>query len=198
MSKDNKDISANPLSGSFGGLGNLSDSSAYTHTDADPILKAAKEILAQIPSGARLLSILNEYNYPIKTIKGREITYNNPDDKSLFLVLPPHVEGAPELVALTLACGLRDLEQGLVGFTRPDKDLDPVEFASVTFSKSLDIIVNMCQIGDELKENLGFDKPLDIVDDLGHSELYKAYKAEADHDTLVDIFVQGEYEESNN
>jgi hypothetical protein len=195
MTRENDTVSTNPLSGSFGDLGDIAHAVSYAHEESDPIIRAGKEILQQIPSGERLLEVMHKFNIPINTVKGRELTYNNPDDKSIFLVLPPHVKNVPELVALTIGCAIRDVEQGIVGFTRPDKDMDPVEFASVTFSKSLDVIVNMCQIADELKTNLGFNKPLDIIDELGHSNLYKAYKAEADHDTLVDIFVQGEYDE---
>jgi hypothetical protein len=178
-------------------LGDISHGISYEHEDSAPIIKKATDILNKIPAGTRLIEVMNKYNIPVKVLKGKELTYNTPDEQSIFMFLPPKAEKNPELVALVLGCAIRDVEQGIVGFTRPDKELDPVEFASMTFTKSLDIVVSMCQIADEMEEKLGYEKPLDIIEELGHIELYRAYKAKADHNTLVDIFVQGEYDEGN-
>jgi len=153
------------------------------------ILSEAKEILAKIPSGTRLLDVLSNNSVPVKTMAGKELTYTTPDEQSIFIVLPPHSEKNPELVAMTLGCAIRDIEQSIKGFTKPDPQLDPVEFASITFSRTLDILVSMCQIADDLKEELGFTKPLDIIDDLGHNDLYKAYKDNADHDQMIEVLV---------
>ena len=189
MTEENNDITTNPLSGSFGALGDMPNVVTYDSEESDPILKGAKDILQKIPSGIRLLEIMTQYNIPIKTIRGKELTYTNPDEQSIFLVLPPHAEKSLELVALTLGCAIRDVEQSIKGFTKPDPQIDPIEFASITFSRTLDILVSMCQIADDLKEKLGFTKPLDIIDDLGHIELYKAYKDNASHDQMIEVLV---------
>lgn len=78
-----------------------------------------------------------------------------------------------------------------MGYRRPSQDSDPVEYASMTFSKTLDIITNMCIIADELKEELGYSKPLDIVHELGHGDIYKAYKDKLPHEELVNVFIEG-------
>ncbi len=187
--EENNHITANPLSGSFGSLGDMPNVASYAHEEADPILNSAKEILEKIPAGQRLLEVMKQYSIPVKTIKGKELTYSSPDEQSIFIVLPPHSEKSIDLVALTLACGIRDVEQSIKGFTKPNQELDPIEYASITFSRTLDVLVNMCQIADELKENLGFTKPLDIIDELGHSNLYKAYKDNASHDQMIEVLV---------
>ena len=197
MTTENNDMSTNPLSGSFGTLGDKPNVVSYAPEEADPILNAAKDILKQIPVGVKLLEILQKFNIPVKTIKGRELTYTTPDEQSIYMVLPPKAGESPELVALTLGCAIRDVEQSVRGFTKPDPELDPIEFASITFSRTLDIIVNMCQIADELKLNLGYTKPLDIVDELGHSGIYKAYKDEVGHDRMIDILVGSVHDEGN-
>ncbi len=189
---DNKDLTVNPLSGNFSTSGADTSMRGFAHPKEKAVLENAKEILGKTETGARLLDVMNHYKIPIRVMSGREITYTTPDDSTVYLMAPPAVTKSYDVVALTLGCGIRDVEQGMVGFKRPDKDLDPVEYAAMTFSKSLDIIVNMCKIADELKEKLGFQKPLDIVYELGHGNIYKAQKANADYNEIVDLFVEGE------
>ena len=185
------------LKGSFGGLSGVQEPASvpgFAHPESDAILEEAMAILAQIPAGKRLLDVKVEYNMPVTVIMGREFNYNTPDETSLYVMVPPDYKKKPELTATALANGIRDLEQSVIGFTRPAKEIDPVEYASMTFSKSLDIIMNMCIIADELKEKLGYSKPLDFLFDLGQYNVYKAYKADADYNEIVDIFVEGEKE----
>ena len=182
------------LSSSFGGLSNATNSQGmpgFAHPDSEYILKETVEILNKIPAGKRLVAAQSEHAIPVTVIMGRETTYSTQDEAHITLMVAPDYKKNLDLVALTLACALRDIEQVMIGFRRPDRDLDPVEYASMTFSKSLDIIMNMCIIADELKEKLGYSKPLDLVHELGHDDLYKAYKNDLNYDELVEVFIEG-------
>ncbi len=137
------------------------------------------------------MEIKERYTIPITVIPGREINYSTPDDISLILMVSPDYKSDPELVTLILGVALRDMEHAVMGYRRPSQEEDPVEYASMTFSKTLDIIMNMCIIADELKQELGYSKPLDIVHELGHGDIYKAYKDKLSHVELVNVFIEG-------
>ncbi|MGE4314405.1 MAG: hypothetical protein AB7E85_09080 [Pseudobdellovibrionaceae bacterium] len=170
-------------------------SPALQHPKSAEILREARDILSQIPTGRILLQVWDHYKIPVYVMSGREITFTNPDEYSVYLMVTPSYAKTPDLVALALACGIRDVEHAYVGFKRPDKDLDPIDYAAAIFSKELDITCKMCIIADELKENLGYTKALDLVFELGHDDVYKAQKANADFQTIANLWVDDSVEE---
>ena len=179
------------LSGSFGaGSAAPSSFAEFAHPEQDKIIERCEEILNQIPKGKELVEARKRYEIPVTVITGQICNYTTPDDQSIVLMVFPDYDKDFEYVVITYATALRDAEQSFTGFKRPSANSDPAEYASMTFSKSLDIIMNMCIIADELKEKLGFTKPLDLIVHLGHGNLYKAYKADADYDELVNTFLQ--------
>ncbi len=194
--EENTGLNINPLSGAFGALGNKPHVNTYAHDESDKILVSLREILSQIPAGQRLLEILDQFKIPVKIIKSRDIQYTTPDEQSIYLFTAPHYKKDIDVLAVTLACGIRDIEQSIKGFTKPDPQLDPVEFASITFSRSLDIIVTMCEISDQLKEKFGYEKPLDIIEEIGHGDIYRAYKSQVDRDSMVDMLIGNVHNES--
>ncbi len=189
------------LSGSFdvSGAGALSFGE-LAHPDEKAVLEKSEEILKKIPKGQALLKAKKRYGIPVTVVSGKETTYTTPEDSAVLLMLSPFYEKEFELVVLAYGVALRDAEQSFAGFKRPPVDSDPAEYASMTFSKSLDIIMHLCIIADELKEELGFTKPLDLVHELGHGYIYKAYKENTDENELIDLFIEGEnkaFEEGN-
>ncbi len=164
----------------------------YKHDQDEQILGEAKDMLREITEGKRLVGVMERYNIPAHVIKGKEITYNNPDEKTIYLIAPPKYQKAIAILAMALACAIRDVEQYIVGFRRPSPDDDPADFAQMTLSKSLDIITTMCKIADELHEKFGVTNVLDTIAELGHGDIYRAYKSEAGYEQLSDLFVQGE------
>ncbi|MBI1327195.1 MAG: hypothetical protein GC136_06090 [Alphaproteobacteria bacterium] len=161
-----------------------------THPDGDSILNEAIEILEKIPEGLRLLEVKNTYNIPIKVIKGKEITFNLPDEDTVYIFAPSGKKNPAEILALAVACGLREAEHKIVGFTRPSKHLPMEEQAQIIYSKSLDIILCMCRIADEIHEKFKLRTVLDIIDELGHGEVYKAFKENKDLTGVGSVFLK--------
>lgn len=164
----------------------------YKHKEEEKILDEAKDMLREITEGKRLVELMAQYNIPAHVIKGKEITYNCPDEKTIYLIAPPAWKKDIAVCAMALACGIRDVEQYIVGFRRPDPDADPADFAQMTFTKSVDIIATMCKIGDELHKKFGVTNVLDTIAELGHSEVYMAYKDNVSYNEFSDLFVKGE------
>ena len=158
------------------------------HPEAKAILQSAKDILNKTPTGKHLVEVLEEYSVPAFVMPGREITYTCPDESSIYLMVTPSYKKSAEIVAMTLAVAIRDVEHFIAGYKRPNQETDPADYAEHVFTKSLDIIRYMCIIADELKENLGYTKALDFIFDLGHRDLYEAYKANASFEEFAQVF----------
>ncbi len=162
----------------------------YTHPQSAMILDECKKLLWLIPTGQKLIQVMNQYNIPVQMIISREITFNVPDNKTvhIFCPNPPPKDLLP--VALNLALGIRDVEQGILGYKLSGGNAYNIQSQAdmdILFTKILDIITNMCKMAEEYEEEVGTTKLIDYVKQLGHAEFYKAYKDRKDPRELEDI-----------
>ncbi|MES2729463.1 MAG: hypothetical protein V4621_05095 [Pseudomonadota bacterium] len=170
----------------------------YAHPHSDTILTAVTDILQQTESGRYMLQVMHHYKISARVIKGRDVTYQNPDEFSVVLVAPEKFQAQIELLAMYLYCGIRDVEQSYCGFRRPDAaTMNAVEFSNLIFSKGFDIVIHSFRIADELYARYGHQKVLDKINELGHNDLYKAYKSGADLSSLQNLYLEKEYEAVN-
>ena len=172
--------------------------STYAHPQNDAILTTAMDLLGQTDSGHYMLQVMRHYKIPARVIKGREITYQNPDEQSIVLVVPDKYQSQMDIIAMYLYCAIRDVEQTYCGFRRPDAaTMNAVEFSNLIFSKGFDIVIHSFRIADELFAQFGHQNVLDKLIELGHNDLYKAYKDGTDISTLQNLYLDKEYEAVN-
>lgn len=188
----------NDLAQSFAPAGDGTSARNYRHPNNDDILRDAMALLEQTEAGQYMLQVMSAYKIPVHVIKAKEVTYNCPDEFSVTLMAPAKYQDDISLIAMAMYCGIRDAEQALCGFRRPNAEtMDSVEYSNLIFSKSFDIIMHMFKIADELNQKLGLKKVIDKIVDLGHSDLYEAYKAGSDFYSLQNLFLNKEYETIN-
>ena len=99
---------------------------------------------------------------------------------------------------MALGLGLRELEQGLMGITRPTQDMDDITYCQRILTKSVDITKYMCIIASEFHDTHDDKKPLDKVIELGHGDVYKAYINKVSYEEFVDLFVEKDIETYEN
>ena len=198
MTTENNTNSNSELQGPFSQMGQPGALDVLRHDHHDVVLKKARQSLEKIPTGRTLLTILDKYKFPINILKGKEITYLSPDEKSLTLFAPPEYNGLESILAMALGLGIRELEQGLMGITRPSQDMDDITYCQRILTKSVDITKYMCIIASEFHDTHDDKKPLDKVIELGHGDVYKAYINKVSYEEFVDIFVEKDIETYEN
>lgn len=152
----------------------------YAHPQEGEILRVAKELLFKIPTGQRFVNALNTLNIPVKVVANREILYNIPDDKTIFLLVPNPAPKDLHVVALSLGLGVRDHEQISLGFRVKNKNVNDIKDQAdldVMFSKALDITMTMCKIAEEFEKHTGYSKLIEYVEKLGYGSIYGAFRS---------------------
>lgn len=192
MNTDNNINANSELQGPFSQMGQPGALDALRHDHHDVVLKKSRAALRKIPTGKALLALLDKYNFPITILKGKEITYLSPDEKSITMFVPPEYKGLESVLAMALGLGIRELEQALMGITRPTQDMDDITYCQRTLTKSVDITSYMCKIASEFHDECNDRKPLDKVIELGHGDVYKAYINKVSYEEFVDIFVEND------
>jgi hypothetical protein len=159
----------------FGMSGNVSRD--YSHPQADAILAESQNVLAEIPEGQRLLSLAKEKSYIFKVMVGKQADWHVMPPSTLTLICPANTKAVNlEEMALSLGLGLRELEQPSVGIARPTMDALG-QLPDLTFKYSLDISMEMYKIVTEFDGRDKYPKFLDLLKRLGHSDIYKGYRA---------------------
>ncbi|MAH04930.1 MAG: hypothetical protein CL561_05195 [Alphaproteobacteria bacterium] len=194
MNTDNNAKTESELQGPFSQMGQPGALDALRHEHHDVIVQKARESLNKVPTGQALLKLLERYKFPINVLKGKEITYISPDEKSLTIFAPPEYKNLESILAMALGLGLRELEQALMGITRPSEEMDDITYCQRVLTKSVDITKYMCIIANEFHEKLNDKKPLDKVIELGHGDVYTAYVNKVSYEEFVDIFVENDIE----
>ena len=198
MNMDGFESQSNDLTQSFAPAGDGTSAQNYKHPLNDEILHEAFALLEQTDLGSYMLQVMRAYNIPVRVIKAKEVTYTSPDELSVVLMAPVNYKADLPIIAMSLYCGIRDVEQALCGFRRPDaKTMDAVTYSNALFSKSFDIVIHMFRIADELNQKFGLKKVIDKIVELGHSDLYEAYKAGSDFYALQNLYLDKEYETVN-
>lgn len=178
------------IQGTFDQKTGASGSVSYAHPHEKEILKKARMVLKQTKTGQELLDIANKWGVTIKVFKNRNAHGLAQDRQTAYVGLSPSQEEPDALMILELAAALREVQHILMGYTVPDESTDPLGAATAKHAKFLDIVIQMCKIGHELTESMGTSEYVDILEDLGHGEIYKAHVAEASKQQIVDKYVE--------
>lgn len=194
MNIDNNQKTESELQGPFSQMGQPGALDALRHEHHEVVLQKARETLGKVPTGQTLLKLLERYKFPINVLRGKEITYLSPDEKSITLFAPPEYNGLESIIAMALGLGIRELEQALMGATRPTEDMDDITYCQRVLTKSVDITKYMCILANEFHELKDDKKPLDKVIELGHGDVYTAYVNKVSYEEFVDIFVENDIE----
>lgn len=198
MNIDNNQKTESELQGPFSQMGQPGALDALRHEHNEVVLQKARETLGKVPTGQTLLKLLERYKFPINVLRGKEITYLSPDEKSITLFAPPEYNGLESIIAMALGLGIRELEQALMGATRPTEDMDDITYCQRVLTKSVDITKYMCILANEFHELKDDKKPLDKVIELGHGDVYTAYVNKVSYEEFVDIFVENDIEAYEN
>ena len=121
----------------------------------------AGDVYRAVQDGAQMIGIVDGYFEVVPSIWHKEILF--------ALKIGVHMLGASSMGALRAA------EQELLGFKRPDGSASPEDFVGMNHAKQFDLIVHQCAIAYELRNSLNLDEILDVIEKLGHTELYTEY-----------------------
>lgn len=189
--EQNKNMQNGLLSSIFGGKP-TTPADMFIHPLELELLTKTMEKLQKSETGAHLLGVVNEKELGIRVIKNRNVHGYAADHKTIFFGLPPNMTEPDGFAVLELGAAIREIEQEMVGFTLPDDD-DPLLLASTRHAKFLDIVVFMCKIAYEIKENTGSDECIKALFKLGHEDTYQAVISEMELEEIASV-----YENANN
>lgn len=165
----------------------------YDHPNESALIEGLISILAESPTGNRLLTMSRDYKVKIHVIKGTGPQGYTTEGKALYLTIPPTRKKPKPVDILNLGAALREIEHEIMGFSVPAAgEADPIEIASLVHAKFLDIIVHMCKIGREMAEKNADKAYIDAIEDLGHGDIYKAFLAEMGGEDLAEVYLQAE------
>ena len=174
----------------FGQLGMAKPSGGPSHPQEFEILRQAKEILFELPTGRQLVEFANSYNVPVKTMLGKEPDFSSLDGKSVLLVSPAKIENYIKELSLCLACGYKIVQNHAQGFIPTDAAPDTLEWKNEQAGKLLDIIILMCKLAEELVAVKKDTKFVDLIKRLGHSDIYEASLKRAPYEELEKIMLK--------
>ncbi|NCO03095.1 MAG: hypothetical protein GW903_02755 [Alphaproteobacteria bacterium] len=180
------------LQSAFGDRGTNVNAIAYGHPYAEQIVKQAKEILSESPTGLILVRTLNTFKIPIHVMKGnpREGNGYSSEMKTIFLQIPGNMDKASGEIVLNLAKSLREADQELAGHKAPDLQKDLMAYAAFMHSRNLDCLTTACKIVKELTNSAYFSNLVDTLTKLGLNEFYKAYTDGKPREELYDYYAQ--------
>lgn len=169
----------------FGTIGTASGPT-YRHPLEEEIIRESSSLLMKIPEGKRLLRYAKDNDISFFAISGRQPDFQVADARTIYVVCPANTRGVDvEEMACNLALGIRVIEQPSVGIPKPVPNTADLE--RVTLNHMLDIIIEMCKIGDEIAEATGSTKLVDQIKNLGHAELHRGIRSGLSHQELAEI-----------
>ncbi|MDD3019563.1 MAG: hypothetical protein PHX61_01120 [Alphaproteobacteria bacterium] len=161
---------------------------SYSHPQAGIILEECESLLSKIPEGQRLLALAKEKGFKTHVIAGKIPDFNVVGDDSLLLLCPLNTKAVDlDEMACNLGMGFRNLEQPHIGIPKPLMQNTP-EQAHALRRHFLDITVEMCRIVSEIYDLNNKTKIVDLVEKLGHRELYEAYRSGKSDKEMADIY----------
>lgn len=189
---NNTESGGKKLQSAFGDRGTNVNAVAYGHPYAEQIVKQAKNILSESPTGQILVRTLNTFNIPIHVMKGNPKEGNgySIEMKTIFLQIPGNANTASGETVLNLAKALREADQELAGHKAPDLMTDLMAYAAFMHSRNLDCLTTACKIVKELTNSSHFTNLVDTLTKLGFNEFYKAYIDGKTREELYDFYAQ--------
>lgn len=162
--------------------------SSYGHPQAKIILEECESLLSKIPEGQRLLAFSRAHNVKTQVITGKIPDFNVAPDNTLLLICPMNTKAVDlEEMAVNLGMGIRNIEQPHVGIPKPLMNNTP-EQAYAARKHFLDITVEMCKLVSEIYDLNHNTKIVDLLEKLGHRELYEAYRSGKSEQEMADIY----------
>lgn len=155
----------------------------------DKFRSQAEQGLAESATGRRLLNVAAQQRIAIEIITGKGSSGYIPENRAVFMALPPNLSTARPEDVLTLGAYLRQAELQILGVKNPDESMGKDEKAIAFDTKILDSIVVMCKITSELCER-GKTEFLDALTGMGHGDMYRAYQDNGNGDHLVDLYLE--------
>lgn len=161
---------------------------SYAHPQAAAILEECESLLSGIAEGQRLLAFAREKNIAIRVIAGKIPDYMVTDDQTLLLLCPMDTKAVDlEEMACTLGLGIRTMEQPYIGIPKPLMN-NTSDQSYALRRHFLDITIEMCKIVSEIYDLNKNTKIVDLVEKLGHRELYEAYRSGKSAQEMADIY----------
>lgn len=146
----------------------------YTHPLSEEIIRECSSLLMEIPEGRRLLKYAKDKDVNLHVMTGREPGYRYGDAHNVFLVCPQNTKAVDlDEMAVNLGMAIRDVELPSLGVPHPTPGVFSPEMEKIAFNHVLDIIITMCQIVREFAEIKPQTKLVDLVEKLGHADLYR-------------------------
>ncbi|PZP54761.1 MAG: hypothetical protein DI586_08900 [Micavibrio aeruginosavorus] len=167
----------------FGQMGQTGPN--YIHPNADEIIRDAVTLLNEIPEGKILTPLIKDLNIAIRVIIGKEPGFFVPDEKTITLILPKILTAVnPFEIACNLGLAIKEIEINMFNIQR--LKVDPQIFNK----KLIDIVLEMCKIVSEFEDVHKHTKLVDLLIKLGHSDVYKLYKAKASYQEMANIIIK--------
>jgi len=169
------------LHDAFGALGQTPTGPNYTHPQQDEIIRDAVALLEEIPEGKRLVEQIKNQDLSIRVMIGKIPGFFVPESSTVVLLMPKILAGINEYeTACNLGLGIKEIELNLVNIQR--LDADPFSLNK----KLIDIVLEMCKIVSEFQDVKNHLKLVDLVEKLGHAEVYRMYRAKASYQEMAD------------
>ncbi len=157
----------------------------YIHPEADKIVRDAVTLLNEIPEGKMLTPLIKDLNLAIRVIVGKEPGFFVPDEKTITLILPKFITGVNSFeTACNLGLAIKEIDINMVNIQRLNAD------PQILNKKLIDIVLEMCKIVSEFEDVHNHTKLVDLLTKLGHSDVYKLYKAKASYQEMADLILK--------
>lgn len=172
----------------FGTTGQAPSGPNYGHPLTEAIVSECSALLMQIPEGKRLLKFAKDNDLNFKVITGREPSFLPHEGKNIYLVCPANTKAVDlDEMACNMGIAIREAEQPTIGIPRPTPGTPGIDLEKATFNHMLDIIVEMCKITSEFVDVKKSTKLVDLLEKLGHSELYRGIRSGKSYQELAEI-----------
>jgi hypothetical protein len=159
----------------FGQSGATESPNPFTHPLADQVVKECTDLLLEKSAeGRRLIEFARQHSIKINVIMGKDPNYITLS-KDLTTLICPATTKAVDLdeMACNLGMGLRECETGYNGVPLSTLQLPQSEKDWANYRKTLDSLVTMCKIANELSIANNNTKLIDLIKKLGHYKLYE-------------------------
>lgn len=173
------------LQDAFGPLGQTPSGPNYGHPQQDEIIRDAVALLGTIPEGKVLLPMIKEMDIAIRCIVGKQPGFVTPDQHTITLITPKALAGVnPFETACNLGLAIKEIQINLLQIQRLKQE------PNLLNKKVIDIVLEMCKIVSEFQDVHNHLKLVDLIEKLGHGNVYKLYRSKADYKEMAELIVK--------
>jgi hypothetical protein len=173
----------------FETIGQIPTGPTYAHPLSEDIVRECSSLLMEIPEGRRLLKFARENDIKFNAITGREPGYQYGDAHNVFLICPANTKAVDlDEMACNLGMAIREIEQQSDGIPRPIYGSMAADQQRISFNHLLDIIYEMCKIVSEFVDAKKGTKLVDLVEKLGHGNIYRGIRSGKSKQELAEVF----------